>query len=326
MNKKYVLFAGATVLSLSIVAMSFSAKTNENKVSDSAGLSTVSEKSSNKSEIGTNASQSDTEKDKNITEIPIKHLDVDTKTNLYSKVLNSIDYYNVINGTIETNMLNQTDEVIEYNVDMSKGTAYQHVLGRDFDEEVFAQDNNVYTIDNLTKTYSVEAAVAKSDEYEEDDVLLGELDVKDRIKYTTADEEETDDAEISESGNELIPVYYYRQNPTNVHYASTVSLFPQEMAFGFLSDENLWDITDKTEFLNRKCTVVEGKTEQGYGEKLNISSFVIIIDDESGVILDFKGYDQQGNITNYTSTKNVSFSSKSIKKLDLSNYSDYAVE
>ena len=48
-----------------------------------------------------------------------------------------------------------------------------------------------------------------------------------------------------------------------------------------------------------------------------------IIDDESGIILNFKGYDENENLTNYISTKQISFSCRGIKKLDINNYKEY---
>lgn len=314
MKRKIITFAIVALLTLSMIVVSVSAITIENRSINSTNF--VNE---------TPATTNTTNKEQH--HIPLKHLAVNTKTNIYSKVLNSIDYYNIVSGKIKTNMLNKTDEVIEYNVNMNECKAYQHVNGQNFDEEVYVNDKKIYTFDNLTKKYSIDSAVSKSDEYEENDELLGELDVKERIKYTTLDDEEIKDKELQTiAEDELIPIYYYRDNPTNVHYSSTVSLFPQEMAFGLLSNEELWSISKKISFLNRKCTVIEGKTEKEYGKKLNIQKFELTIDNESGIILDFKGYDQSGTLTSYICTKDVSFSSSEIKELNLNKYRNYTLE
>ena len=280
----------------------------------------------------------DIEINKHVEEVPVKVLNASTKDDYFKKALNSVDYYNIVNGTIETNMLNGYDYSIEYNVDMSKCKAYQHVLGENFDEEVFVQDSKIYTVDNIDKTrnYRPEIAFAKSDELlfndEYSDITLGDLSFEDRITYTSQDEICSSGKEAFSSNKEMskdgtmLPVYHYRLNPTNTHYASSVSLFAQEMVFGFLSNKDLWEVKDKTEYLGRKCTTIEGVAEKNYGAKLNIDRFVMIIDDESGIILNFEGYDSDDNLTQYSKTTHVSFHEEKIKAFKLSDYKKYSTE
>ena len=315
MKKIITLCVVVAFFALSIVFINASATTNEeNKETETANVTPIST-----NESFTNSDDAiDNEQTKSIH---LKHKKINSKKDLYSKVLNSIDYYNEVSGEIKTNMLNKKDETIKYNVNMEESKAYQYVTGENFDEEVYVTDDNIFTFDNLSRTYTVDAAVSKSEENNEE---LGKLNPSDRIKYTTAGGEkiyEKDEASTAEGA--LIPIYYYRDDPTNIHYSSTVSLFPQEMAFGFLSNESLWNITQQTDLLGRKCTVVEGETDKDYGQKLNIQRFEMIIDDESGIILNFKGYDENENLTNYISTKQISFSCRGIKKLDINNYKEY---
>lgn len=305
-----------------IVAVSVTAATND---SDMVSLSNNSTDSFGKN-IDDNTIPADIEINKNIKEVPIKTLNAVTKGDYLKKILNSVDYYNIVNGTIETNMLNGSVISIEYNVDMGDCEAYQHVVGNDFDEEVFVQEGKIYTVDNINKirNYRLEIAYSKSDEdinsneCDEMDFSSNEIDAEDRVTYTTNGEVNSDAT--------MVPVYHYRLNPTNIHYASTVSLFPQEMAFGFLSNESLWEIYEKIEFLGRECTVLKGTTGKDYGSKLNVSRFVMVIDDESGIILNFEGYDSDDNLTQYSTTTSISFDKEEIKTFKLSDYQNYSAE
>lgn len=321
--KKVLTVVLSLILISCIVFISVSAKTiDDKKVVVNTYNNTSYSNDESSEDIDEKIIPSDYEIDKQIKEIPIKKFEAVTKNDFYKKVLNSIDYFSCANGTIETNMINGTDSIIEYNLNMANCTGYQHVIGADFDIETIVSDFKVYTIDNINKTrnYFLEVAKAKSDECNN----LGEVDTKERIT-NAIDEFKTDDSEDMEN-LEWVPVYHYRLNPTNLHYASTVSLFPQEIAFGFLANEELWEISDKTDFLGRKCIIISGITEREYGEKLNVEKFVMTIDNETGILLNFEGYDTDGYLTNYSKTTDINFDEVEIKKFDLSDYEDYKAE
>ena len=219
-----------------------------------------------------------------ITEVPqtqLKELEITDKDTCYHKLLNSIDYYNTASGKIETNMLNGNDFSIEYNVDMNTGNAYQHVVSFDFDEEVFCENGIVTIVNNLLQSDNISSspAVTKSAD-------TGNYD---------------DDGKRVDCENGIMS-YHYRLNPTNLHYASTVSIFFFFLAFGFLSDKELWNISGKENYLNRETFVIEGSTSPEYGAKLNINNFKMNIDSQTGILLGFEGYDASGVLTNYMKT------------------------
>lgn len=311
--KKRIMIIVLAILLASAVAVSVAAATND---FNSAAVESSDTENSNviadKDTVADKTMPADISDGRDGEEIPVKVLNAVTKSDYFNKILNSVDYYNLVNGTIETNMLNGTDFSIEYNVNMSDCRAYQHIKGAEFDEEVFVQDGKIYTVDNTNDNtnYNVEPAYAKSyeaaaDESGELNTSLSGTDAEDRVTYTTNGEMNSDAT--------MVPVYHYRLNPTNVHYASTISLFPQEMAFGFLSNENLWKISEKTQYLGRDCTILEGTTDKNYGAKLSVNRFVMIVDDESGIILKFEGYDSNDNLTQYSTTTSVSFVEEEIK-------------
>lgn len=333
--KKYLIILSLIIMViLSILSTAVYAKTDE---SIFKGQNDISENGYPIDLLNSETINPDTTTDTTINKdniiIPLKTLEPITKNDYYKKVLNSVDYYNYASGRITTNMLNGTEEIIEYNVNMEDCSAYQKVTGRDFNEEVFVEKSQIHTIDNFHRVINSGKMIAYTKSDEADDYsALRDSDTKDRITYTTFEQMESgnpdacvEKKDISDE-SKLIPVYHYRLNVTNLQYASTVSLFPQEMAFGLLSKEDLWDISDKTIYLGRTCTVLRGITEKEYGSKLNIEQFVMTVDDKTGIILSFEGYDKNGNVSNYTRTTDINFEKIEIKKFNSANYENYKTE
>lgn len=108
---------------------------------------------------------------------------------------------------------------------------------------------------------------------------------------------------VEDNGN---PSYHYRTDITNTYLAS-VSLLPQEMTFGFLTDFDVWDVERTEEYVGRKCYIVSGKTNENYGQKLGVEKFTFYVDCETGVLLKYIGYDESQNIRSYIITENISF-------------------
>ena len=171
-----------------------------------------------------------------------------TKSDIYHAVLNSVDNYDCASGVIKTNFLNGNDATIEYSVDMVNNKAYQHVFfeNEPFDEETYVGDGSIIVVDNTT----------------------GKEEMLGRTYSKSEDTQNYSDDRNRVTLEEGIPTYYYRLNPTNLHYASTVSIFPQEMAFGFLSNTELWDIDNITTYLGRECVSISGTTEKSYKSRL----------------------------------------------------------
>lgn len=229
-------------------------------------------------------------------EYELEELDPKTKEDYLHKVLNSVDYYNIVSGNIETNMLSGSPSTIKYAVDMNTGEAYQHVKSEDFDEETFADGYFVRTVDNIKGITDTEQAKLKSDDCEDwsDDSKRMEI---------------IDDEDVSGS----VPVWHYRINPTNLHYASTVSIFPQELAFGLLYNTDMWEIKAESKYLSRECAILEGSVQTGYLALEDAETFEMTVDKESGIILKLELRGSDGEIYHYTETTEVSFDKVKIK-------------
>ncbi len=234
----------------------------------------------------------------------ISALAITDEPSCYHKTLNSVDYFNYANGVIETNMAGDDLLTIEYCVDMVNKESYQHSKSNDFDEEVYSADGQTITIDNMSETNNTHIGSA----YYEENMECAQYQTiaSDKQRITT-----------DENG---IKSYNYRMNPTNLHYASTFSLFPQEMIFGFLADQNLWEIKGTDEYLDREVTVITGTTEKNYGQKLNTDTFTMYFDNSTGIMLLFEGYDINGNLTNYSRTTEFSDTPVSVPQIDKQKY------
>ena len=120
-----------------------------------------------------------------------------------------------------------------------------------------------------------------------------------------------------------MPCYYYRKNITNCSYAS-YSIFPQEFTFSYLKDFALWDITDDTaDYLGRKCVKIEGVPSSYIAEKHNIDNFTMIVDSQTGILMQFTGT-KDGEVSRYMKITDISLeSNSSIKHFNANEYSSF---
>lgn len=256
----------------------------------------------NEEQAEASVSQEDIPRSQEVQEIRTLEKAVDytiaDKSDVYHMMLNSIDYYNTASGTViradGTDLIN----VITFQTDLLNAEAYSASVLRSTDkaEDVSAVslsdvdfDNVVYCADGMLTTVSDG---------------LSET-VENRVTYLS-DCSPIDDSERISTADDGNPIYRYRQNPTNVMFAS-ICLFPQEMAFGFLQDQELWEITGITEKNGLTCYIIEGKTEEAYGEKLNVAAFEFFVDVNTGVLVQYEGYSADGTLSDYMYTQNIQF-------------------
>lgn len=240
------------------------------------------------------------------------------KDEIWHKMLNSIDYYNSVIGKMIYSDSPNNGTYVNYQANLNKSEAYTKIFEVNisdisglidgyipeytdkncFDIEVFTDGNSLVTLDNLEGTAKYEGEAVFSRENSEP------IDDSERVT-------------VEEDGN---PGYYYRTDITNI-YLTRMSLFPQEMAFVFLTDYDLWNIDGVEEYVGRQCFVISDKTSDDYGKKLNVDNFKFYVDRETGVLLKYIGYDELQNITAFLVTENIDFDNEiDIYKPDVTNY------
>lgn len=226
-----------------------------------------------------------------------------SQENIYHKMLNTIDFYNYVSGTLKTSMLTPGEEtVVDYQVDFNQLQAYESVRNNQTDTETYNMDSKLYDFDNLEKTKDI--ALVDSDK---------------SLSEPIPDEERITQMEDGS------PCYNNRNDPTFLT-VSSLSLFPQGMTFGYLKDFDTWEIKGTQAYLGRECAVLEGNANTAYGEKLATASFRFLVDTQTGIVLKFEGFDRNGNVSNYVTTTSFTVSEESLRSAvpyDLSKYKDY---
>lgn len=234
-----------------------------------------------------------------------------TKDEIYDMMLNSIDYYDRVSGTVYFSCGDDMSIVnsVQFQCVLSEMSAYEHytqfysndvavcseenvtdavsssnAAGIIWDKELYCSDTALIAADNQNKTYQDESFNAISLE------SACTIPAGERVS-------------IAEDGE---PCYQYRTNPTNLPDAS-LCLFPQEMAFGFLTEQSLWEIDGIKNLDGRNCYHIIGKTTEDYGNKLNVETFDFLVDCNTGVLLQYIGYDANGEICDYLYSENVQF-------------------
>ena len=227
----------------------------------------------------------------------------DYKENIFNNILNSVDYYDAVKGSFVTTLWREDGEptVVSYGSDINAQKSYQEISAVDEEYQVLVADGEKYTIDAKTRTRKVEN--------------IGYEEVSSRTKqtgsiyaasvaYKTADNSDVSAARVgTEDG---VPVYYYRNDLTNCDYAA-VSIFPQTLVFGLLTNLNDWEVVATDTYLDRNVLVVEGAiSDPIYSQKINSETFKLVVDAETGIVLEFIGYDDLGNETESIKTTDIS--------------------
>lgn len=261
-----------------------------------------------------------------IKEIPVEKLTPETKQDYYHKMLNAVDYYNTVSGSFVTNYLSQGSQektVVSYQVDMVNNVSHEIVKGPNDDSEVYVDKDKLIYVNNSDKSVITSNQIfTKVDElagYNDDYVMRTQSD----IKKAKAEFEKVfaDDKRITvdENGDKH---YLNRLDLTNLCISSSHSLLPQGLTFGYLSNQDMWEISGDTKYLGRDAVVIKG-TAEDYGKKFNTATFEMIVDKETGILLELQGYDENGEPSSYIKTTDISFEQPEVKTYSASKYSDY---
>ena len=229
----------------------------------------------------------------------------DPKTDIYNKMLNSIDFFNEVEFLVETSMVTENISTIKFQTNIDKGYSYQALIEKGVViTETYCNPNDEYLmyVDNREKTFGYELGV-----YNRSDTPY--IPLSERILTN-----ETDN----------LPCYTYRRNITNCPLAS-YSLVPQEIAYSYLANFDLWDIVNEnTVYLNRECIEIKGKTKPYFSEKHNSDTFTMLVDRETGILMKFEGL-KNNQISQYITVTECYFgkTNTEIKEFDLNNYDGY---
>lgn len=226
----------------------------------------------------------------------------DPKINIYNKMLNTIDLIDRITVKMETSMLGNGEVEITYDVDIAGGISYQSVNENGtVRDETFSSEDKMFYVDHTNRLIYENYLPT----YSRDDTPYIPL------------------AERIVTGEDGLPCYFYRRNITNCPLAS-YCIVPQEIAFSYLKDFDLWQIeNENAEYIGRECIVITGKPSPYVGEKHSMDSFTLMVDSETGIILSLETT-KNGAIVDYVRV--ISYNSDSeleIIKYDEKEFSSY---
>lgn len=230
------------------------------------------------------------------------------KQNIFNGILNSVDYYDAVEGDMLTTLWREDGEqtLVSYGSDIIAQKSYQKIIAAEDNYQVFVTDGKKYTFDETKRTSKIENIIGLEDE------------VDSRIKQTgniySAVAGNAREKAARVGVKEGVPIYYYRNDLTNCDYAS-VSIFPQTLAFGLLANYNDWDVVNTVTYLGREAIIVSGSiSDKIYSQKINSETFELVIDVETGIVLEFTGYDNSGNETETIKTTDISITKNAIEK------------
>jgi len=206
------------------------------------------------------------------------------KEKIYDMMLNSIDYYNTLDITFTTSMLAGENVLVHCQTDIDKSISYQVIYnGGKLLDEILSDGSFLTQINHEAKTINPFYLDTKTREN------AFPIDLSERI-------------DIMPDG---LPCFNYRVNATNCTMAS-FCIFPQEIAFSYLKNFDLWEITENDEYLERKCIVINGISTEYTATKHDVNKFTMYIDNETGILMKFIGI-QNGEETAYIIVEKYSF-------------------
>lgn len=255
--------------------------------------------------MNTNAFAEETEPAvQEISEFELKTLVPVSKEDYINKMLNSVDFYNEVSGKLETNMLNGDVYNVEYSLNFNDSKAYEHIKNDDFDEETFVQNGMKYEFDNISKTQnkSIKTEKLKSDEnYEE---------------HFKSDFQ-------TDYGADFI----YGKDFTGIYYSAMLSIYPRQFVNDLMYDFDLWYTGDRITYLDRDCQIIKGTIPSEFQHSFgNAETFKLIMDRETGIMIELECYTPNGIVTSFIHTKEISFDNIEIDDFDREKYSQYTLK
>lgn len=242
-----------------------------------------------------------------------------TKEDIFYMMLNTIFYFDKVSGTVMFN----TDDLNAVNVDDFQCSLSDKLSYSDFTQCYITDKNNI-GFDSLSAPFFENIRCCNGNDEIEVSPQSKEYRYKEGWAITIDEVIKIPDENRISIADDGMNRYNMLTTPTNVLSAS-MCIQPQEITFGFLSDFDLWNIEEITTFNDRTCYIINGRASEDYGASLNVADFKLMVDAQTGVILQYEGYDSNGNISNFMYTKDLQFEDKAkkVRVFDKNDFPDY---
>lgn len=248
-----------------------------------------------------------------------KECDMSTQEGIFYKMFNSFDYFSRVSGTVYVS--NYYFEGAEPHCDL-RFSDFQTDLNRGS----FYEDTKYYTGSDMETLRELNLDqlqfINGSSGMLQDDICYNILDDNLYQKERASNHRIDFPGPVKQTFNhetniENIDIWPYRRGP----FFGSVreSLNCEERVLGFLNNFNDWEITGKDQINGRVCTEITGKLTGSYGKILHVQDFVFYVDEETGILMRYFGYDENGNLTDFVIAENMQFEDDAapVKQIDL---------
>lgn len=221
-----------------------------------------------------------------------EQFDMSTQEGIYYKMLTSVDFFDRVSGRLVQSKNGISFNDVEFEIDMDSSRSYSHI------RQCWTNSLQEVMGGNLNDAELI------TDEYDTYDFINYSDGTNLHTYNITSKKHDYKSVSVKHEDSEIIPYnelrnsnkWQYKNNPLNCPYASD-SLFPQIITNSFLADYDAWQIDGETEYLNRKAVSIRGTD----------NNFTMLTDKETGVLLKFISYAENGEIAQFISVLDIAF-------------------
>ena len=241
-----------------------------------------------------------------------KECDMTTQEGIFYKMCNSFDYFNRVSGTVYvSNYYFEGTEprcvllVSDFQTNLNLGTFYEDTkLYTGSDMETLRELNLGKLQFDSGMTYAVQDDICyeilNSSSYEISHYNNHRIDIPGPVEQTSDHETNIEDIDKWQFRG-----WQFRGEPS--FGCAKNSLHSEERILGYLNNFKNWEITGKDQINGRVCTEITGKLTGSYGKNLHVQDFVFYVDEETGILMRYFGYDENGNLTDFVIAENMQF-------------------
>lgn len=222
------------------------------------------------------------------------------KAKIQNLMLNSIDYYKKASGSFEyLSTAGNFHLMVNYQTDVSDHPkSYEEVitLTPPVSTNVESPLSETKIYDGTTLELNRKYKDSKKDE--QNSVKPNKISKSERdfLKNSTIKER------VKKVDGEK--AYINREDPSYLGISKT-SLFPQDIAMGFLEDPTKWEISGTEEVAGLNTVVIKGTLNDYYTNKYKSQNFTLNVDPNTGILLQMKVTDSNGEIKQMIKTTTI---------------------
>lgn len=249
------------------------------------------------------------------------------KEALLNLMINSIQYFNTAEGNFSYFSKNaETDMDVNFIVDLNNNKSYEQNTFKNsltrsnenlYEESIFNGEYYMtFTNNNLNENNSSKRANQESQFH------YVKINIPKTEKQSKVPERKISDMYLNYNGEKI-----YNPTQDNAYMGiSKTLLLPQDIAIGFMgTDYSKWAILSNSMFLDRNAIIIESQLNDYYQAKHNSSKASIIVDSETGILLQIVLKDDNENDTFRITMNNLELNN-SVNQQTFDKYIDYIDE